>query len=339
MDGASSVRRSIPEVSGVNRARFEAEIVPAGQPVVMRGLAAEWPVVKAARQSDAALVDYIRPFDAGRKVRLSVSPPGDDGRFYYNADQARFNFANDTETVSQALSWLAANADATGGPTVYVQALSVAEALPGFDGDNAMDLVSSPHGARMWIGNRVRTQTHFDPSYNVAVVCAGRRRFTLFPPEQTPNLYPGPFDLSPGGVPLSLPELEAPDFELYPRFAEALAVAQSAELGPGDAIFIPYAWWHHVQLLDGLNLLVNYWWSALDDRPTPFAALYAGILGIRDLPSDQKLIWKRLMDTYVFGDGETAAAHIPAQNRGAFGDITPKVLTRLQALLKVALKL
>lgn len=338
MDDASSVRRSIPELSGGSRARFEAEIVPAGQPVVLRGVAGDWPVVRAARQSDAALIDYIRPFDAGRKVRLSVSPPGDDGRFYFDGKAERFNFANDSETVTQALTWLAANSDATDGPTVYVQALGIAEALPGFDRDNAMDWVASPHGARMWIGNRVRTQTHFDPSCNLAVVCAGRRRFTLFPPEQTPNLYPGPFDLSPGGVPLSLPELEAPDFERYPRFAGALAVAQSAELEPGDAIFIPYAWWHHVQSLSGVNILVNYWWSALDDRPTPFAALYAGMMGIRDLPPDQKRIWKRLMDTYVFGDGDVAA-HIPPPGRGAFGDLTPPVLARLRNLLKVALKL
>lgn len=339
MNGASFVRRPVPDVTGMTRARFEAEVVPAGQPVVMRGYACDWPVVRAARQSEAALIDYVGRFDIGRKVRLSVSPPGDDGRFYYDEGQGRFNFANDTETVSQALSWLAANGDTPDTPTVYVQALSSAEALPGFDDDNAMDLVSSPHGARLWIGNRVRTQTHFDPSFNVAVVCAGRRRFTLFPPDQTPNLYPGPFDLSPGGVPLSLPELEAPDFDLYPRFADALAVAQTAELEPGDAIFIPYAWWHHVQSLSGLNILVNYWWSALDDRPTPFAALYAGLLGIRDLPADQKLIWKRLMDTYVFGDAETAAAHIPAHGRGALGDLTPPVLTRLRNLLKVALKI
>jgi hypothetical protein len=337
MDGASSVRRRIPEVSGIDRARFEAEIVPAGRPVVLRDFAGNWPVVQAARRSDAALIDYIRGLDAGRKVRLSVAPPGDDGRFYFDAHRDRFNFSNDAETVTQVLTWLAAHGDLPDGPTVYVQALSAAEALPGFERDNVMDWVASPHGARLWIGNRVRTQTHFDPSFNLAVVCAGRRRFTLFAPEQTPNLYPGPFDLSPGGVPLSLPQIEAPDFALYPRFAEALEAAHSAELEPGDALFIPYAWWHHVQSLSGLNMLANYWWSALDDRPTPFAALYAGMLGIRDLPPEQRRIWKGLMDTYVFDEPDTA--YVPPHALGAFGKITPPVLARLRNLLKVALKL
>ncbi len=339
MDDASPARRPIPEITGVDRARFRADILPAGLPVVLRGFADNWPVVRAARQSDAALIDHVRGFDAGRKVRLSVSPPEDGGRFYFDAERDRFNFRNDAETVTQVLTWLAARGDDPRAPALYVQALSATEALPGFERDNAMDLVSSPHGMRLWIGNRVVTQTHFDPSFNIAVVCAGRRRFTLFPPEQAPNLYPGPFDLAPGGVPLSLPRLEAPDFALYPRFAEALETAQWAELGPGDGLFIPYAWWHHVRSLDGLNLLANYWWSAFDDRPTPMATLYAGMLGIRDLPPEQKRIWKRLMDAYVFDVDEAAAAHLPPQARGAFGDITPPVLDRLRNLLKVALKL
>ena len=37
--------------------------------------------------------------------------------------------------------------------------------------------------------------------------------------------------------------------------------AFSAELQPGDAIFIPSLWWHQVESLSAVNGLVNYWWT------------------------------------------------------------------------------
>jgi ribosomal protein L16 Arg81 hydroxylase len=57
----------------------------------------------------------------------------------------------------------------------------------------------------------------------------------------------------------------APDLDQYPRYAAALEVAQEAELEPGDAIFIPRDWYHHVEALDRFNVLVNYWWDAAKD--------------------------------------------------------------------------
>ena len=35
--------------------------------------------------------------------------------------------------------------------------------------------------------------------------------------------------------------------------ASETASAQTAELEPGDAIYIPYFWWHHVRSLTGFN--------------------------------------------------------------------------------------
>ena len=62
-----------------------------------------------------------------------------------------------------------------------------------------------------------------------------------------------------------------PDFEAYPRFAEALETALTAELDPGDAVFIPTLWWHHVAALDPVNVLVNYWYQDIE-RGGPFLA-------------------------------------------------------------------
>src|SRR5258708_38370583 len=78
----------------------------------------------------------------------------------------------------------------------------------------------------LWLGGRVRTQIHHDRDHNLACVIAGRRRFVLFPPEQVANLYIGPIDNPP---PLSIVDLEAPDFTPFPRFQTALGAALRAE--------------------------------------------------------------------------------------------------------------
>jgi hypothetical protein len=93
-------------------------------------------------------------------------------------------------------------------------------------------------------------------------VVSGRRRFTLLPPEQVRNLYLGPLDFAPTPTPISLVSFRSPDFERFPRFHDALAAAEAAELEPGDALYIPSVWWHHVESIGVLNAMVNYWWSA-----------------------------------------------------------------------------
>ena len=35
-----------------------------------------------------------------------------------------------------------------------------------------------------------------------------------------------------------------------------------ADLQPGDALYIPSLWWHHVESIGVLNTMVNYWWTA-----------------------------------------------------------------------------
>jgi hypothetical protein len=165
----------------------------------------------------------------------------------------------------------------------------------------------------------------------------GRRRFTLFPPEQIANLYIGPLDFAPTGAPMSLVELAAPDLERYPKFPQALAAAQVAELGPGDAIFIPPLWWHHVHSLDNLNVLVNYWWNATtygqQAENSAFDCLMHSILNMRDLPPETRRAWGALFEHYVFGPQEGITAHIPAARLGILGALKAEDRARLRAHL------
>ena len=52
---------------------------------------------------------------------------------------------------------------------------------------------------RLWLGNAIKVATHYDQMENIGIVVTGRRRFTLFPPEQVANLYMGPIELTPAG--------------------------------------------------------------------------------------------------------------------------------------------
>jgi len=167
---------------------------------------------------------------------------------------------------------------------------------------------------------------------NIACVAVGHRRFTVFPPQQVENLYIGPLDFNPAGQAVSLVDFANPDFKQYPRFADALNHAQVAELGPGDAIFIPSLWWHHVEALDDFNVLVNYWWRKSPEYlGSPITALMHGILSLRDLPPEQREAWQAMFRHYVFEADEQTSAHIPPNARSALAPLDADVAKALLA--------
>jgi hypothetical protein len=196
----------------------------------------------------------------------------------------------------------------------------VSDHLPGFGDENQLGIAHPSAEARIWIGNRAIVQAHFDLKENIACVVAGRRRFTLFPPEQTPNLYPGPFELTLAGPPVSMVDMADPDFEKHPRFRQAQEHAVVAEMEPGDALYIPYFWWHHVEALETFNVLVNYWWNEADpDLGSPFDALLNALMSIRDLPKRQREAWSTMFDLYVFQKHGDPLEHLPKAAHGTLG--------------------
>lgn len=325
--------RAIQEAGPVDFARFHEEIRPARQPVVMRGLAAEWPAVDVARQGGKAIAGYLLAFHPARPVAGIMAPPEEGGRFFYNADLTGFNFTTHQGSLAKFLDELLRTAEEPEPDAMAVQSEVLPDLLPGFAEANAMPLLPGV-APRIWLGNRIRVAPHYDLKENVGVCLAGRRRFTVFPPEQLPNLYPGPFELTPAGTPVSMVDPAAPDLGRYPRFAEAWAHAQQSTLEPGDAIYLPFAWWHGVEALEPVSILVNYWWNdAPEGSGRSYDALLHAILAYRHLPADQRAVWRMMFDHYIFGDDDPAA-HLPPHARGIIGPASPRLFEQMRQMLR-----
>jgi hypothetical protein len=324
----------IREVADVDFARFHDEIRPAGEPVVLRGVVRHWPAVAAALEGDRAIVDYLIACGPKRPVGAIAARPEEEGRFFYNEDITGFNFVSGRGHMEQFLRDLLAVGADPRPPAMAMQSEVIPEVLPAFAEANVLPLLPDV-APRMWIGNRIRVSPHCDLMENVACVVAGRRRFTLFPPQQVVNLYPGPFELTPAGTPVSMVDMQDPDLDRYPRYASAWATAQRAELSPGDAIYIPYMWWHGVDSLEPVSMLVNYWWNDVPKHiSTPYDAMLHNILTFRHLPRRERDVWRTMLDYYIFESEGDPAAHLPEHARGMMGAPTPELFAKLRATLR-----
>lgn len=324
----------VPDLTGVDRARFEAELIPAQQPVVMRGLARGWPLVAAGRRSES-LAAHLRERSAEQPLDVWLAAPELKGRFFYGDDLVGLNHRREKTTVGDLGDRLVRDADIAAPEAVYAGGVPLDRHLPALLAETPMPLLP-PDGDRLtslWLGNRVRTAAHWDLAQNLAAVVAGRRRFILFPPDQIGNLYIGPIDATLAGQPTSLVDFHAPDLDRFPRFAEAMRAARIAELGPGDVIFIPSLWFHHVETLDAVGAMVNFWWREGPDwMKTPQLTLMHALLTLKDLPAAEKPAWRAFFDHYIFG-ADDPAAHIPEAARGVLGELTPENRRRIAAML------
>lgn len=330
-----SVAEAIPE-QRAEPGRVPDDLSMRAQPIVLRGVAAHWPLVHAAKTSAQAAVAYLQRFvaPAAPPAVATVGPPEIGGRIFYNADLSGFNVRQQAIPLGVVLDTLLKFSDYADPATIYVASTTIDTWLPGLNAENSLELQAPQPLASIWIGNRTRIAAHQDLPDNLACVAAGRRRVTLFPPDQLANLYVGPLDYTPAGQPISLVDFSAPDLERFPRFAQALEHAQVAELGPGDAVFIPSMWWHHMEGLDSFNVLVNYWWRLAPAwMDTPMNALMYALMTVRDLPPEQRVVWQEMFRHYVFEPSAATADHIPEPARRALSPLDEPRSRELRARL------
>ncbi|HEY7005366.1 MAG TPA: cupin-like domain-containing protein, partial [Sphingomicrobium sp.] len=96
----------VAEYSSVDRSLFNREIETRHEPAVLRGLVSNWPSVAAARQSAAALVDYLSSRDNRALIRAFVGQPAMRGRYFYSPGVDGFNFSMTETSLSELLKAL-----------------------------------------------------------------------------------------------------------------------------------------------------------------------------------------------------------------------------------------
>jgi len=110
------------------------------------------------------------------------------------------------------------------------------------------------HKLYVWVGSSgTRSGLHFDRYDNLNAQIHGRKRVFLVSPEQAGGLYPFIDNVEKSQV-----DPDGPDFARFPRLADVRML--SAVMEPGELLFIPRLWWHHLKSLEpAIN--VNCWYG------------------------------------------------------------------------------
>ena len=318
------------------------ELFNANQPVILRGLVSDWGLVKAGKVSPDNAMDVLQNHSSGKPVGVYVAPPESNARFFYNDDCSGFNYASQHRELSDIFAQIRDNKNSPSAEQsyLYMNSLTLDNCFPGLREQNTLAFehplfTDNKPLSKVWVGTQSIAAAHYDVPSNLACCVLGKRRFTLFPPEQIHNLYPGPLEPTPGGQVITMVDLKNPDFERFPRVRQALDAAVVVDLEPGDAVYYPSMWWHQVEALSPFNIMINFWWlDAPAHMGNPMDIVMHAMMGLRDRPQSEKQAWREVFDYYVFGSPETPREHLPPSAQGALADLDDNMARRLRALVK-----
>ena len=335
----SSSINEIPREALTDGPAFRQRLVEACQPAVVRGLCADWPVVRAAAQAEEGLATYLDGFATERPGEIFLGGPGIAGRYFYSEQLDGFNFERQEVSVREGLRRILAYARTPEKGTVYMGSLPARSYVPGFEAENTLPFMPQEVVPRIWLGNASHVSCHYDTFENLACVVAGTRRFTLFPPDSIGDLYVGPIDRTLSGPPVSLATSAPEGDPRYPRMTRARERAVSVELMPGDALYLPKLWWHEVEATAPFNMLVNYWWDAFSSGPdAPMSTMMLAMIAIAERPAAEREAWRAFFDHYVFRPDGHPLAHLPEEQRGMLGPLRQGNYGRIRALVMQQLR-
>ena len=331
----------VPVLEGVKPDQIPFDQLFAAEgPIILRGLVSDWSLVKAGEQSPGKAMEILQSHSSKKPVGVYIAPPEAEARFFYNQDCTGFNYQSKYLQLSDIFAQIRETENNPDHSYYYMNSLTLDNCFPGLRADNDLSFdhqafTNNQPLSKVWVGTESIAAAHYDVPSNLACCVLGARRFTLFPPEQIHNLYPGPLEPTPGGQVITMVDLKNPDFERFPRVRRALEAAVVVDLQPGDAVYYPSMWWHQVEALSPFNIMINFWWLRSPAyMGNPMDIVMHAIMGIRDRPEAEKNAWREVFEYYIFGPADTPREHLPASIQGALGELDDDSIRRLRALVK-----
>ncbi len=221
----------IDVVDKISPTDFLHKYIHKNRPLLMRQMMSEW----GARQRWS--LEFFHQMASDQQVLLEEG----------NVMQGETGFRSQSfkDFVGQLMQSKAGD-----GKTAYLSVFRLFDEFPELRKDVDFSLLdqhkikSSTVG---WIGPAgTVTGFHIDWGDNILAQIAGRKLLHLVAPAESAKMYPSKkFDQ---GTTISQVDLENYDAEKFPEFAEARK--HRIVLQPGEMIFIPRGWWHHVRSLD-----------------------------------------------------------------------------------------
>lgn len=232
----------IARIAPPSAATFRRDYQEPRRPVILTGLMEDWP---ARRWS----MDHLRRTYGHRDVTAVRTKAG---RVIHDA---RDGIPYDSIRFGDYLDMLEGPA-----PPSHYMIFPVSDVLPELMSEFILPEYcrDAPwFRARFWLSAAdTGSPLHRDPPDNLFAQIFGKKRFILFDPEDSANLYPHRIW---SGLPdFSRVDAEHPDYQAFPRLRRARPI--TCEVGPGEVLYLPRYWWHQVRSLER-SASVNLWWA------------------------------------------------------------------------------
>jgi [protein]-arginine 3-hydroxylase / protease len=255
------MHRQLERIEAPSKHEFRTRYRAPGVPVVITGVASQWPAARLWTP------EYLAAQSPDLPVVTEEWPEGERN----DAEDWMRNIRYGRTTLGEVVQRMAG---AAGPIRSYLAQFPLFQHLPRLRAHIVeprayMDvavLARLPSGLRslfireplLWLGPRgTVTPLHFDDEDNLFVQLRGTKHIILVPPQQSRQLGFPHFDFR--SINFSPVDIERPDLERFP----ALAAIDRWEttLGPGEMLFIPLGWWHYLRATEA-SISLSFWWRA-----------------------------------------------------------------------------